>query len=94
MAAEIVGLPWLAAGVAAAVLAGGGSLALARRSRRSRLGLAAGLVLLGACVMGALGLALKHPDSPMGLPAMLLTAAAFLLPVPLLYALTFPGEPR
>ncbi len=94
LAAEITGASWLAAAVTVCTFAGAGLLVLGRRPRPQRRALAAGLILLGVWLAGALAMALTHPHSPMGLPAMLLAAAMLLVPVPLLYALTFPEEPR
>ncbi len=92
--AQLGDLPWLAWFVTVFVLFGSGLVALARRRQpqRSRLvlGLATGAVVAGAVLAFLL---LTEGGDTHGLVLMLALATILILPIPLLYALTFPAEP-
>ncbi len=92
--AQLWGSSWLAALVALFLLFGPGLVALPRREQSARLHLVLGLAAAGG-IFGAVLVYLLTTEGggTSGLGIMLVLAALLMLPVPLLYALTFPTEP-
>lgn len=94
LVAQLGDLPWLAWFVTVSVLFGSGLVALARRRQPARsrlvLGLATGAVIEGVVLAFLL---VTDGGGTHGLAVMLALSTLLLLPIPLLYALTFPAEP-